>query len=839
MATRPSPELDQLRLRYASLRLDDDGSGAFTVSLKPSDPDLPFPVSHVAIRVTPGPAYPLAPAAFALLPGGAAGGAVQGALPDAVVALLDAEVSARLAAVTWPEGAPMMREALRWLEHRGLGEALRAVVQAQASAVLSAPGRAAPPPPPPPPPPPKQQHAAPASRSAAPAHAGRSTAPSTAASSVSSHAPAAARAVPQAIPPQAAGALPLPSLPEAPLRRAFAAQTSWQHAEQTAFERALAELFGERARSPLEAASWEEVAARVSRAGAAAASAAAAAQQQQQQCVVAPAPRLPEECAARYLALRRVSRDWLARSVHRAASDAGLAGNGALAARQRAWAAPPATQLHAAAAAAAAAAHGPTARSGFDEQRVPPEQVGGGGGGAVDMFGRAAEPVAALNAAKEEEEEEEEGAWPEDEDGDEEADEDVDEEDEEGGEGDEGEAEDEEEADDREEHGLIGVPAEQPQLLHIVLRPDRVGYEVLLERLSIVGMGTVASSRVLVLAQCERCATCLSASLQGAAFRKPGAAAAATAATAPASAASGALDELAFKQWCAKCSLLLSLSFRPTLVHEGSPSLGFVDTTHCAVTSLLQTSLLATCLECGAVAETGRFVAPATWEASCRSCFLRMRLDARVAHVELAAAAAVAAGGGGGGGGDGGGGGSGSGGGGATTLSGGAAAVVGARTPISAGRPLPERGTCAHYRHSYRWLRFPCCDAAFPCDECHDAVAGHEHAWAKRQICGHCSREQPFSNEPCVSCGGAVRRGHGGGGGGARHWEGGAGERNRELLSKSDAKKFRGLLKTKSAKAERVGDKRLRLLKRAPKTFERYRDGAVETVTVKPRAPGK
>ena len=60
MATRPSPlaELDQLRLRYASLRLDDDGSGAFTVSLKPSDPDLPIPVSHVAIRVTPGPEYP-------------------------------------------------------------------------------------------------------------------------------------------------------------------------------------------------------------------------------------------------------------------------------------------------------------------------------------------------------------------------------------------------------------------------------------------------------------------------------------------------------------------------------------------------------------------------------------------------------------------------------------------------------------------------------------------------------------------------------------------------------------------------------------------------------------
>ncbi len=25
------------------------------------------------------------------------------------------------------------------------------------------------------------------------------------------------------------------------------------------------------------------------------------------------------------------------------------------------------------------------------------------------------------------------------------------------------------------------------------------------------------------------------------------------------------------------------------------------------------------------------------------------------------------------------------------------------------GEPLPGLGTCKHYRHSYRWLRFPCC----------------------------------------------------------------------------------------------------------------------------------
>ena len=150
--------------------------------------------------------------------------------------------------------------------------------------------------------------------------------------------------------------------------------------------------------------------------------------------------------------------------------------------------------------------------------------------------------------------------------------------------------------------------------------------------------------------------------------------------------------------------------------------------------------------------------------------------------------------------------------------------------------PLPDRGTCVHYRHSYRWLRFPCCDALFPCDECHDAAADHAHAWAKRMVCGHCAREQPFSNDSCVSCGGELRRG-GGGSGLQRFWQGGAGERSKVLLSKRDTRKHGGSsLKTASKKAERVGDKRARLLAKAvPKTFERYRHGEVETVVVKAR----
>lgn len=72
------------------------------------------------------------------------------------------------------------------------------------------------------------------------------------------------------------------------------------------------------------------------------------------------------------------------------------------------------------------------------------------------------------------------------------------------------------------------------------------------------------------------------------------------------------------------------------------------------------------------------------------------------------------------------------------------------------GQPLPNQGTCKHYKHShryllfnfikylhsnkintkmkininlyyFRWLRFPCCGKAFPCDVCHEINTNSEH----------------------------------------------------------------------------------------------------------------
>jgi uncharacterized CHY-type Zn-finger protein len=320
-----------------------------------------------------------------------------------------------------------------------------------------------------------------------------------------------------------------------------------------------------------------------------------------------------------------------------------------------------------------------------------------------------------------------------------------------------------------------------------------------LESVSLFGVGTLACSQIDVTAQCDRCSAVVAASMFGV---RAGSAADAAAAAAAAEAGPGGVVAAPkagsveasiaaakeWKSWCPKCSLLLSLSFRPSLVHEGSPSVGYLDAQHASVTSLNGLRLMCTCLECGGAAELPRMAPPGTWEASCRTCFSRLRVDCREAQVAAASRTAPPTdmtwrG--------------------AKHAAGGGPGAKGA-AKIQVGKPLPHNGTCKHYGQSYRWLRFPCCGVAFPCDVCHDEGSDHLHEYARRMICGHCAREQPFSGTaPCVACGRYMTRS---GGPRAKFWEGGTGQRNRALLSRKDPRKYRdGNAKTKSKKAERVG----------------------------------
>jgi len=240
------------------------------------------------------------------------------------------------------------------------------------------------------------------------------------------------------------------------------------------------------------------------------------------------------------------------------------------------------------------------------------------------------------------------------------------------------------------------------------------------------------------------------------------------------------------KHWCTKCANLLSCHLRPGLIHELNTSLGFITATGCTVALASASELIASCLECGAPAHIPRFSAPGTHDCSCHRCHARLALSCKEWEVEV--------------------------------RQGGRAPEV---PPASlkmglpkypVGRPLPNQGACGHYRQSFRWLRFPCCGLAFPCPECHDENSP-THPWerAKRMLCGHCSREQPFSNNPCVACGADLRKGI------ARtaHWEGGQGQRDRSLMAGTEKRKYAGLAKTLSAKNTRVGSEKDKAAARA------------------------
>ncbi|TMS32236.1 hypothetical protein L596_000103 [Steinernema carpocapsae] len=106
---------------------------------------------------------------------------------------------------------------------------------------------------------------------------------------------------------------------------------------------------------------------------------------------------------------------------------------------------------------------------------------------------------------------------------------------------------------------------------------------------------------------------------------------------------------------------------------------------------------------------------------------------------------------------------------------------------IVVGQPLPDRGTCQHYKKSFRWFRFPCCGKTFPCDVCHEeAKMGHEISYANRIICGMCSFEQNFAKDkPCTNCNESTVKTK------STFWEGGKGCRNKLFMNKNDERKYK------------------------------------------------
>lgn len=238
------------------------------------------------------------------------------------------------------------------------------------------------------------------------------------------------------------------------------------------------------------------------------------------------------------------------------------------------------------------------------------------------------------------------------------------------------------------------------------------------------------------------------------------------------------LDNLVLgnSQNCRKCSLKHSIHFSPLICHSNDVRIGKVEFSECSLRDILPLDILVSCSNCSNFLKIREFFVGKQYSVSCRNCFkeLKIRVSGfsvgdEVFNVDKSTDFLL------------------------TELSG--LKRLKKRTnkdsklPTAVGTPLPANGTCSHYKKSNRWSRFPCCNKAYPCHECHDKD-NHDHKfeWAKQMICGFCSREQGFSDN-CKYCRTNLIGKTGNTSG--RFWEGGKGCRNPLTLSNRDSRKHK------------------------------------------------
>lgn len=234
---------------------------------------------------------------------------------------------------------------------------------------------------------------------------------------------------------------------------------------------------------------------------------------------------------------------------------------------------------------------------------------------------------------------------------------------------------------------------------------------------------------------------------------------------------------------CPTCKTQLGVSVAPVICHGGCAAIAYVSGSSCHPVQLLRSDLEAVCGECTAAAVIRNAGPGLRKRANCTACFARSNITIEGADMIGTGVAQW------------------------RQIAQEQGEQQNARRQlqdarrqerdlgIRVGQPLPYQGACKHFHKSYKWLRFPCCGRAFPCDECHDENMDHPYEWATRILCGYCSYEQLASKDKCMNCGAATTRSR------TAYWEGGEGCRNRTLMSKSDSHKYRGMGKTVSAKS--------------------------------------
>ncbi|KAM9854872.1 uncharacterized protein ACBR49_003415 [Aulostomus maculatus] len=260
---------------------------------------------------------------------------------------------------------------------------------------------------------------------------------------------------------------------------------------------------------------------------------------------------------------------------------------------------------------------------------------------------------------------------------------------------------------------------------------------------------TVAAQQVTVCLQCNRCKVTADLMLTG---RTPCTA------------------------QCERCNASINAAFRPSMLHHYSDVLGYLDLQNTVPTDLVLQGcdLIVGCLSCSQDSAVQNLFYGQTKEFNCENCHSKLSFLAESTRFQYIQPRANKTG---------------------QSVS---LHYKTVRDPaVQKGKPLPEKGTCKHYKQSHRWLRFPCCGRAYPCDVCHDEDQDHPMELATRMICGYCAKEQPYNNgKPCITCGTMMTRGMR-----TSHWEGGLGCRNKVKMCRNDRQKYANTNKTVSKKA--------------------------------------
>ncbi|ANB14756.1 hypothetical protein AWJ20_2363 [Sugiyamaella lignohabitans] len=217
---------------------------------------------------------------------------------------------------------------------------------------------------------------------------------------------------------------------------------------------------------------------------------------------------------------------------------------------------------------------------------------------------------------------------------------------------------------------------------------------------------------------------------------------------------------------CEKCNSLLAVAFRKNFLHSHSNNAGYLDLSGCSAADILPSAFSPTCGQCTTSwpqafrrVEFGRVN-----NFNCRECHAKLSLLIPGFSFDVISTENLAK----------------------DRINANLAKRKDKTQSLGlvGGTPLPNNGSCQHYKKSNRWFRFSCCSKVYPCDRCHDEKANHPNERAHRMICGKCSREQNFS-DVCLFCRHSFDNKH------SPFWEGGKGTRDKVKMSRKDPHKYK------------------------------------------------